>query len=62
MAEDNQNVERLYSLMVRFWFLGLIFGIIVVIFITLKMLTRLENLAPAEMRLLLDLLKNRFFQ
>ena len=60
MPEENQTIERIYQLMVRFSFLGLVLGIVLVIYITLKLFTRLENLAPAEMRLLLDLLKNRF--
>lgn len=59
---DQRTFERLYQLVLRFSFLGLVTGIILVIYVTLRLLTRLESLAPAEMRLLLDLLKNRFFQ
>lgn len=33
-----------------------------IIYVALQMVARLENLAPAEMRLLLAVLKNRFFQ
>lgn len=62
MPEEQKNFERIYQWLLRFSFLGLVTATIAVIYTTLRLLTRLENLAPAEMRLLLDLLKNRFFQ
>ena len=62
MPEDSGAFERIYQLILRFAFIGLVFGILLVAYVTFRLLTRLESQAPAEMRLLLDLLKNRFFQ
>jgi hypothetical protein len=62
MSNDQGNFDRFYSVLLRFSFLGIVCGALVVIYVFLNIVGRIETLAPAELRLLLDLLKNRFFQ
>lgn len=62
MTGEKNHWERIYQLVLRFSVLGIVAGLALVIYLSLHLVRRLENLAPAEMRLLLGLLKNRFFQ
>jgi hypothetical protein len=63
MPEDSQSrFERVYRWVSRLSALGLIFGLAFLVAAFFKILGHLEDMAPAELRLLLAVFKNRFFQ
>jgi hypothetical protein len=61
-GEKSNWPANLYRFIVRFSMIG---AFAIFIFLCLTLLTfvgRLESLAPAELRLLLEVVKNRFFR
>lgn len=60
--EDSSRFETIYRWVARFSYVGMIVGIAFLTFGFLQIISHLESLAPAELRLLLQVLKNRFFQ
>jgi len=63
MAEEKPDwPARTYRIIARFSMIGA-FAVFVFLFFTLlTFVGRLEALAPAELRLLLEVVKNRFFR
>jgi hypothetical protein len=62
MAETKRtgiNVSRFVS---SFSLIGMVLAIAFLSIIILSLASRIENLAPAEFRMLLDVLKNRFIR
>jgi len=59
---DPQTFEKFYRWLLRFCFALLGLGLIFLLSVLVNMLGRLESMAPAEMRLLLEIIKNRFFR
>ena len=53
---------KIYQLIVRFSMIGAFAVFIFLFFTLLTFVGRLEALAPAELRLLLEVVKNRFFR
>ena len=54
------KIAWIYKFFFRFSVAGLLLGIGFLSFALLTVVSRLENLAPAELQLLLEILKNRF--
>lgn len=61
-TEDTSRFETIYRWVTRFSYVGMIFGIAFLTLGFFQIISHLESLAPAELRLLLQVLKNRFFQ
>jgi hypothetical protein len=62
MAETKRtgiNLSRLFS---SFSMIGMVLAIVFLSIIILGLASRIENLAPAEFRMILDVLKNRFIR
>jgi hypothetical protein len=63
MPTENQNrFETIYRWVARFSYLGLIFGLAFLILGLFQIAGHLESIAPAELKLLLQVFRNRFFQ
>lgn len=61
-TEDPSRFETIYRWVTRFSYVGMIFGIGFLTLGLFQIISHIESLAPAELRLLLQVLKNRFFQ
>ena len=62
MAETKRtgiNVSRIFS---SFSIIGMFLAIVFLSIIILGLASHIENLAPAEFRMILDVLKNRFIR
>ncbi len=62
MSESESRFNRIYRWVTTFSYLGLICGLAFIVVALLEVAGHLEDMAPAELRLLLQVLKNRFFQ
>lgn len=62
MSESESRFNQIYRWLTTLSYLGLIFALAFIVVAILKIVGHLEELAPAELRLLLQVLKNRFFQ
>jgi hypothetical protein len=56
------KIEWIYKVFFRFSVAGLLLGIGFLSFALLAVVSRLESLAPAELQLLFEILKNRFYR
>ena len=62
MPEGTRNHTGFYRWLTRFSFLLLLTGFVFLILTLASLISRLQNLAPVELRLLLEIIKNRFFR
>ena len=56
------SLVRFYHNLMRFSLIGLTSSILLLAFVLAHVVNRLENFMPAEVQLILQLMKNRFFR
>jgi hypothetical protein len=62
MEKGSSPAAKFHRWLMRFCFALLGLGMLFLLMTLINMLGKLESLAPAEMRLLLEIIKNRFFR
>ncbi|MCI0442887.1 hypothetical protein L0152_06675 [bacterium] len=62
MAETKHTVVKFSRILSSFSVIGMLLAIAFLSMIILGLASRIESLAPAEFRMILDVLKNRFIR
>ena len=65
MMTEEQKPEsfgRFHRNFMRFSLIGLTFAVLLLAFLVASLVDRIENMMPAEVQFILQLMKNRFFR
>lgn len=62
MPQEQRSIVKFSRILSSFSVIGMLLGIAFLSIIILSLASRIESLAPAEFRMILDVLKNRFIR